>query len=87
MPNRKLSAQIERIVNGHLKLPIGGHESCPLVANKNCPVADTNLPVLGMSATGGSLDWSAQGFDPLSVQGLGQSDGITAGLAQVGVVQ
>ena len=39
-------------VNGHLKMPTGGHENCPLVANKNCPVADTNLPMMGMAATG-----------------------------------
>jgi hypothetical protein len=39
-------------VNGHWELPIGGHEDCRLVANKNCPVADTNLPRLGLSATG-----------------------------------
>jgi hypothetical protein len=40
------------LVNGQLKVPVGGHENCRLVANKNCPVADTNLPMRVMPATG-----------------------------------
>ena len=63
---------------------MGGREGCPLVADWNCPVADTNLPMRGGRHR--SL-LSAQRFDSFPVQGLGQSHGVSAGLAEVCVVE
>ena len=77
---------MRELVNGHLELPVGGQENCPWVAIKNCPVADTNLPMRVLSATG-SGRVSGQGFDSFPVQCLGQAYGVAAGLAQVRVVE
>jgi hypothetical protein len=73
-------------VNGHLELPVGGRWLCPLVADKNCPVADTNLPLRRWPPPV-RVGLSGQGFDSFPVECLGQSYGVSAGLAEVGVVE
>ena len=58
--------------------PAGGHENCPLVASWFARVGG-----VGAGHRVGLVQW----HDSLSVQGLGEADGVAGGLADVGVVQ
>ena len=73
-------------VNGHSFLPVDGQCSGPLVATRTSHWWPVGLPawaVLVLVTVVGLVQW----HDSLSVQGLGEADGVAGGLADVGVVQ
>ncbi len=81
------SLQAGNDVNGQLFLPMDGHKKCPLVASKTARLWPIDLPTDWFRRDWPSLGWSVQAGDSFSGEGLGEADGIAAGLADVGVVQ
>jgi hypothetical protein len=71
-------------VKGHADLNSGGRETWTVVDNRTERWWPPDLP--GGVVVTGRVVGSGQGFYLLSGEGLGESDAVAAGLAEVGVV-
>ena len=67
---------------------MGGQQKCPLVATKTAHPRPTDLPTWGLVALAvqGLLGLPHRG-DSFPGEGLGESDGVAGGLADVRVMQ
>ena len=68
-------------------LPWGGRGDCPLVADKNGPVADMNLPMRLCRGHWSLMVCQVRGLTPFPCRAWAKRDAVSAGLAEVCVVE